>query len=82
MFCQSKFSHKEMQKKNAQMLHDMLHDVGENWADLNTTQKNGTWIFRDHLGIAGIYMFNNHPKLAFPDLDSMIRERVFLRSKV
>ena len=45
MYAQSVFSHRELQGKHANMIHEMLHGAGLNWAkDLNGRCKNGTWI--------------------------------------
>jgi tRNA(His) 5'-end guanylyltransferase len=47
MLAQSEFSHKELHKKNKEAMHEMLHEKGINWADLEPRWKNGTFIFRD-----------------------------------
>lgn len=44
MFCQSHFSQKELHKKNKSDMHNMLHDKGLNWNDLDAHLKNGTLI--------------------------------------
>ncbi len=44
MYCQSFFSHKELQGKNRADQHEMLHNIGKNWADLADQLKNGTFI--------------------------------------
>lgn len=44
MYCQSFFSHKELQGKNRADQHEMLHKIGKNWADLSDHLKNGTFI--------------------------------------
>ena len=45
MYCQSLFSHKDLQNKNAAHMHEMLHGVGKNWAlDLADDEKNGTFL--------------------------------------
>jgi tRNA(His) guanylyltransferase len=44
MYAQAFFSHKEMQGKKASDLHEMLHNKGLNWADLNPQVKNGSYI--------------------------------------
>lgn len=44
MYCQSFFSHKELQGKNRADQHEMLHKIGKNWADLADHLKNGTFI--------------------------------------
>jgi len=44
MLASSFFSHKELQGKSCEQRHDMLHSIGENWADLPDVYKNGTFI--------------------------------------
>lgn len=46
MLGQSHFSHKQLDGKKLSEIHDMLHDQGVNWADLEPAQKNGTFIRR------------------------------------
>ncbi len=44
MYAQSFFSHNQMQGKNLDDLHEMLHDIGKNWTtDLVAHFKNGWW---------------------------------------
>lgn len=48
MYAQSFFSHKQLHKKTQLDMHEMLHDIGKNWAtDLTDREKNGTFILRD-----------------------------------
>jgi tRNA(His) guanylyltransferase len=48
MYCQSKFSHKQLHGKGKQQQHDLLHSIGLNWTtDLTDQQKNGTWVAPD-----------------------------------
>lgn len=47
MLSQAHFSHKELHKKNQEAMHDMLHEKGINWADLEPKWKNGTFLFKD-----------------------------------
>ncbi len=45
MYAQSFFSHKQLHKKNQADMHEMLHEIGKNWAtDLTEQKKNGTWL--------------------------------------
>src|SRR5208337_3990528 len=45
MYCQSIFSHQELQGKNAPHMHEMLFAKGRNWArDLCNDEKNGTFL--------------------------------------
>lgn len=44
MYCQSVFTHKAMQGKKTNDLHDMLYARGLNWAGLPNTVKNGIFI--------------------------------------
>jgi len=50
MLAQSHFPHKQLHKKNQPAMHDMLHDIGVNWADLDTHWKNGSFVFKDENG--------------------------------
>jgi tRNA(His) 5'-end guanylyltransferase len=44
MFCEQHFSHKELQGKNRADRHEMLHNIGHNWAtECTEQQKNGSW---------------------------------------
>jgi tRNA(His) guanylyltransferase len=48
MYCQSLFSHKQLQGKGKADMHEMLHERGLNWTkDLLPVERNGTWIWRD-----------------------------------
>lgn len=42
MLARAHFSHKELDKKNVPAMHEMLHQKGVNWADLDPVYKNGT----------------------------------------
>jgi tRNA(His) 5'-end guanylyltransferase len=50
MLAQSQFSHSQLHKKNTPMMHDMLHEKGINWADLEERWKNGMFVFRGDNG--------------------------------
>ena len=45
MLSQSHYSHKQLHKKNTSDMHEMLHEKGVNWADLEPVWKNGLFIF-------------------------------------
>jgi len=47
MLAQAHFSHKELHGKKVPDMHDMLHGIGINWADLSLAEKNGTFLLRD-----------------------------------
>lgn len=47
MLAHHHFSHRELHGKGRRDMHDMLHGVGVNWADLAPIEKNGTFILRD-----------------------------------
>lgn len=50
-YAQMHFSHKELHGKNGTDVHEMLHTIGKNWTtDLNGSQKNGTFIFKNDEG--------------------------------
>ena len=45
MLSQSHYSHKQLHGKNTADMHEMLHEKGVNWADLDSVWKNGMFIF-------------------------------------
>lgn len=47
MFAGAFFSHAQLMNKNEADKHEMLHDIGENWASLQDQEKNGTWLLYD-----------------------------------
>lgn len=47
MLAGSHFSHKQLHGKKQPDMHQMLHEVGVNWADLTPREKNGTFILSD-----------------------------------
>lgn len=52
MYCSSFFSHKELQGKTHTQRHEMLYTLGKNWAaDLSSTEKNRTYIYKTSLGL-------------------------------
>lgn len=46
MLAQAHFSHKQLDRKNSADMHNMLHEVGVNWAELPVQLKNGTFVRR------------------------------------
>lgn len=48
MLAQSHFSHKQLHQKKARDMHDMLHEKGINWAELDSDEKNGTFVLKDY----------------------------------
>jgi tRNA(His) guanylyltransferase len=46
MLAQANFSHKQLQGKNQAAIHDMLHGIGINWADLEPKWKNGVFLIQ------------------------------------
>lgn len=44
MLAQAYFSHQELHQKNQAAMHEMLHSIGINWADLPDKWKNGYWL--------------------------------------
>jgi len=52
MYARSFFSHKQLEDKNQQDIHEMLHQIGKNWTtDLENNLKNGTWILRKNVQV-------------------------------
>lgn len=46
MLAQSHFSHKALHGKKIPDMHDMLHEVGVNWAQLSDVEKNGVFVWK------------------------------------
>lgn len=51
MLAQSHFSHKQLQRKNSADLHEMLHGIDVNWADLDPVWKNGVYLRKKPEGV-------------------------------
>ncbi len=51
MLAKEHFSHKELQGKGKSDMHEMLHQKGINWADLDTQWKNGTMVIKSSKSI-------------------------------
>lgn len=49
MYARSFYSHKELENKSCSNIHEMLHQKGANWADLQDELKNGRLITKDIL---------------------------------
>lgn len=49
MLAQSHFSHKQLHKKSQRDMHEMLHEKGVNWNNLEDELKRGTYIRRNGL---------------------------------
>jgi tRNA(His) guanylyltransferase len=47
MLARAHFSHTQLHNKGRQEIHDMLHGINVNWANLEPREKNGTFILRD-----------------------------------
>ena len=56
MYTRSYYSHNQMRNKRQPDLHQMLHDKGVNWADLQPRWKNGTFIKKEE----GVWV-DSHP---------------------
>jgi len=66
MYARSFFSHKQLNKKNKDDIHEMLHKIGKNWTtDLDSQLKNGTFIYKSEE--TGGFMFDKEilPKYEF-----------------
>jgi tRNA(His) 5'-end guanylyltransferase len=51
MFAGSFFSHNQLYGKKKKDMHEMLHSVGKNWADLSSEWKNGRFIHKESYGL-------------------------------
>lgn len=48
MYARSFFSHKELMNKSSSEIHEMLYQIGKNWAtNLDDMLKNGTWLLKE-----------------------------------
>jgi len=48
MFAQANFSHKQLEGKKREDMHEMLHGIGKNWAtDLSPQERNGTFFRKE-----------------------------------
>ncbi len=50
MLARTHFSHKELNEKNTSDIHEMLHQKGVNWTDLEPVWKNGVFIWLENEG--------------------------------
>jgi len=64
MFSRSHFSHKQLENKKKEDMHEMLHSKGENWADLKNVYKNGTFITKPGERI--------NQKLTYEDINNLL----------
>lgn len=55
MYARSFFSHKQLNLKKRADIHEMLHGIGQNWADLNAQLKNGSWLSKTDVGLEWSY---------------------------
>lgn len=58
MFARAHFSQKQLNKKSTADMHEMMHGIGLNWADLEDVYKNGTAILKTDSGVAMLENFN------------------------
>lgn len=68
MLAQAHFSPKQLHGKGRADQHDMLHEIGVNWADLPPVWKNGTWIVRSESG----YAVQHDTLPTFAEIDAMV----------
>jgi tRNA(His) 5'-end guanylyltransferase len=64
MLARSVMSHQQLHGKKRMQVHDMLHEYGVNWAELDPILKNGTWI--DRSGAM------THEKLVYPEIEKLL----------
>lgn len=58
MLARAHFSHKQLHQKRHDEIHEMLHGIGVNWADLDSHLKNGTFILPSGLEITDKLDYN------------------------
>lgn len=73
MYCRSFFSQKQLNGKNREAMHEMLHQIGKNWAtDLSDQIKNGTWLRSIDSKVA----ITHDMDLSYSDIDETIRKSI------
>lgn len=78
MYCQAFFSHKELQGKNAEQQHEMLHGIGKNWATDNPAMvKNGTFIVRATGGPTQPFVEREHITPEYATIDNTLHDVIF-----
>ena len=75
MYAQAFFSHKELHGKNRSDMHEMLHDIGKNWADLREDVKNGTFVLK---GENGEIQVVSSVRPTFEAIDGIIRSTMVM----
>lgn len=55
MYASSFYSHKQLNKKKQEDMHEMLHEKGKNWIDLDGKLKNGSFIRKSEDGVWFVY---------------------------
>lgn len=71
-YCQSIFSHKEMQGKKQKDLHEMLHEKGKNWANLSPVWRNGMFINNSKT------LCEVDEKLDYSSMDNIVTKALFI----
>jgi tRNA(His) 5'-end guanylyltransferase len=68
MYCQSIFSHRELQGRNSKAMHEMLFAKGRNWTrDLCNAEKNGTFLIAPKEAVAA----NSDIEPRYGDIDAV-----------
>ncbi len=78
MYAQSLFSHKQLQNKKKNDIHEMLYSIGKNWTnDLTDQQKNGTFLIKTENGIEKRTNILPH----FENINEIVKEFVRTRDE-
>lgn len=70
MYCRSFFSHKQLENKNKNEMHEMLYGIDKNWTnDLMAIEKNGTFLWKKDRVIEQLHYVQPH----FQDIDELVQ---------
>ena len=73
MYARSFFSHKELQNKNKQDIHEMLYKIGQNWTSLDDKLKNGIFLIKKNKEIEFLTI-DFRP--TYEDLQDILKDKI------
>jgi tRNA(His) 5'-end guanylyltransferase len=68
MFARAFFSQKELHGKGRADIHEMLHQKGQNWANLDPICKNGTFLIKD----TGVISYKYNIQATYEDINKLV----------
>ncbi len=76
VLAQSHFPHSQLQGKNAQALHEMLHGIGVNWNNLSVRDKRGEYFRKDGpVNLPPLRQIANRPEVLLNGADPILHAR-------